>query len=113
MCDGGKTKLLLRLSVGMMKLTRGRFSGLDGTMRLWLTAEINSNQLCVGGLCRRNAMSQMKNKIANAIPEVMGMICSSAAGVFPHRKQYEPVAESKHAAKQRDFRQAAGDDHSA
>jgi hypothetical protein len=43
----------------MMKLMRGKFSGLDGTARLWPTAGGKTNQLCAPGFSRFIAMSQI------------------------------------------------------
>jgi hypothetical protein len=71
------------LSVGMMKLTRGKFSGLDGTWRLWLTAVTNSNQLCTSEFCRCITLNHAQNKITKEMAVPAGMICSIVPEDFP------------------------------
>ena len=68
---------------GMMKLTRGGFSRLDGMVGVWPSAAANSNQVCAAGWCRRNVANQTSNRAPNAMLAVIGITRSKSGGVFP------------------------------
>ena len=79
-------------------------------MRVWLKRrrQIQISFARAASLCRRIVISQLKNKMPNAIPAATGMMRSSSAGDFPSHNKRQPVTKSKPAVEQRDFRPAAG-----